>query len=84
MEKKPLNIFLDLTKAFDTIDHSLLFQKLCHNGIRNTALKLCKDYLTNREQYVQFGESFSDKLKITTGVPQGSILGPFPFFNLYK
>ena len=53
--------------------------KLSHYDIRNTALKLCIDYLTNREQYVQFGESFSDKLKITTGVPQGSILDPLLF-----
>ncbi len=49
----PLNIYLDLSKAFDTLDHNSLLDKLHYYGIRNTPLDLFKNYLTNREQYVE-------------------------------
>jgi len=78
----PLAIFLDLSKAFDTINHSILLQKLEYYGITGNALELCKDYLTNRKQYVHFSGSNSNELTINTGVPQGSILGPL-FFLIY-
>jgi hypothetical protein len=75
----PLNIYIDLSKAFDTIDHSILLDKLHYYGIRNTALDLFENYLTDRFQYVEFENVHSSHLKIVTGVPQGSILGPLLF-----
>ena len=75
-------IFLDLTKAFDTLDHQILFQKLEYYGIRGPALQWIKNYLTNRIQFVQFGETRSSNQIIRWGVPQGSIIGPL-FFVFY-
>jgi len=75
----PVNIYLDLSKAFDTIDHNILTNKLEYYGITDNSLKLFDSYLTNRKQYVEFEDTNSDMLDITTGVPQGSILGPLLF-----
>ena len=75
----PIGIFLDLSKAFDTIDHTILLKKLEHFGIDGIALKLLKNYLTNRKQYVRLHDVNSNLLPINTGVPQGSILGPLLF-----
>ena len=72
----PINIFLDLSKAFDTIDHTILLDKLRYYGIHDTALLLLNSYLNNRKQYVVFDDTKSEILPITVGVPQGSILGP--------
>ena len=77
--KYAMSIFLDLTKAFDTVDHLILLSKLSHYGIRGTALDLLKSYLTNRVQYVQMLNHQSTKANITHGVPQGSVLGPLLF-----
>ena len=71
----PICIFLDLSKAFDTLDHAILIDKLNYYGIINTEAKLFESYLTNRTQYVEFDKTTSDMLPISTGVPQGSILG---------
>ena len=72
----------DLSKAFDTLDHEILFTKLQHYGIRGVALQWIKSYFCNREQFVQYNETCSTMEKLKCGVPQGSILGPL-FFILY-
>ena len=77
--KIPLNIYLDLSKAFDTLDHAILLDKLFHYGIRGNPLKLISSYLENRLQFVEFRNTKSKILQISTDVPQGSILGPFLF-----
>ena len=75
----PINIFLDLSKAFDTIDHNILLDKLKYYGLDDTAKKLFRSYLSNRYQYVQIENAKSQLLEINTGVHQGSILGPLLF-----
>ena len=75
----PLSIFLDLSKAFDTLDHKILLSKLKHYGINGISYYLLSTYLTNRKQYVQFESSCSEMLDTQYGVPQGSILGPLLF-----
>ena len=75
----PLNVYLDLSKAFDTLDHAILLEKLSHYGIRGNPLKLISSYLANRQHFVEFLNTKSSILQISTGVPQGSILGPLLF-----
>ena len=74
-----LAIFLDLSKAFDTIDHNILFEKLIHYGIEGAPLAWFQSYLTDRKQFIQYEDTSSDLLSILVGVPQGSILGPLIF-----
>ena len=75
-----LGIYLDFSKAFDTVDHVILLKKLAHYGIRGTALKWFESYLNNREQYVTYNGISSSKQRIKCGIPQGSKLGPLLFF----
>ena len=75
----PLSVFLDLSKAFDTLDHNILLKKLHHYGIRGIYLDWFSSYLSNRIQYVAYNHKMSQPQKLTTGVPQGSVLGPMLF-----
>jgi hypothetical protein len=81
LERKqiPCCLFLDFAKAFDTVDHKILFSKLSHYGIRGLANDWFKSYLSNRYQSVCIGSVLSDKEVIEYGVPQGSVLGPILF-----
>ena len=74
-----LSIFLDLSKAFDTVNHSILLTKLIYYGIEDMENQLFDCYLHKRKQRVLVNGIFSDLLMINFGVPQGSILGPFLF-----
>ena len=86
IEKGDLSVglFLDLSKAFDTIDHEILFHKLYFYGIRGVALDWLRNYLYERKQYVCINGKESSKEIINHGVPQGSILGPLLYIIYMK
>ena len=70
---------MDLSKAFDTIDHNILLDKLYHYGFRGESHDWFRNYLSNRTQYVQYNNKASSLENVICGVPQGSILGPLLF-----
>ena len=75
----PTNTYIDLSKAFDTLDHSILLSKLKYYNVTGCSYDLLSSYLTDRSQYVEFSGHKPDTLPISTGVPQGSVLGPLLF-----
>ena len=77
--KYTVGVFIDLRKAFDTIDHDLLLRKLENMGIKGTVNNWLRSYLNNRKQYVALGNVSSSLSTVLCGVPQGSVLGPLLF-----
>ena len=77
-------VFLDISKAFDKVWHKGLFRKLESLGVRDPLLKWTKSYLSERTQRVVIDGQSSDWMQIEAGIPQGSVLGPSAFSNLYK
>ena len=78
-ESKVRVIIMDLSKAFDSLNHELLLTKLKAYGLDGSCVTFMKTYLTNRLQRCKINNSFSKWGKIFNGVTQGSILGPLPF-----
>lgn len=81
-ERKVMGIFLDLRRAFDTVAHGILLERLDSIGIRGIAKKLFRSFLCKRLQQVRISDKFSGPLVVEFGVPQGTVLGPF-LFNIY-
>ena len=75
----PCSIYIDLSKAFDTLDFEILLFKFRFYGVTDTAFELMKNYLSDRKQYLKYNVHESDVMSIKTGVLQGSILGPLLF-----
>ena len=77
--KIPINFYIDLTKAFESLNHDILLDKLSYYSVNGTAKTLLKSYLSDRKQYVKIDEVKSYIQSIKTGVPQGSIFGALLF-----
>ena len=80
--KIPFNLYIDLSKAFDVLNHDILLSKLEFYGLNELTIKLIKNYLSNRSQFFQYYDASSDIVRTNIGVSQGSILGPL-LFSIY-
>ena len=80
--KIPFNLYIDLSKAFNVLNHDTLLSKLEFYGLNELTIKLIKNYLSNRSQFCQYYDASSDIVRTNIGVPQGSILGPL-LFSIY-
>ena len=74
-----LGLFINLSKAFDTVDHDILICKLKNYGVRGNHLKRFESYLNNRKQFISFNDRNTSFIDIKYGLPQESILGPLSF-----
>ncbi len=75
-------VTIDLSKAFDTIPHSLMVEKMVNYGLSNSAILMLKSYLKEQYQRAKIGNTMSEGMEMKCGVPQGSVLGPL-LFNIF-
>lgn len=80
-KKHVLIVFVDYSKAFETLRHDRLLESLDDSGIRGSLLDWCKNYLENRKYHVRVGDVFSDEQKVSQGTAQGSVLGPLHYIT---
>lgn len=80
-KKHVLIVFIDYSKAFDTIRHNVLIERLDECGVRGSLLKWCENYLSKRYYSVKVGEAYSDKMLVNDGTAQGSVIGPLHFLT---
>ena len=78
----PINFYIDLSKAFDSLRHDILIEKLAYYGVKNKALDLLKSYISTRKQYVKLNDITTTVRSISVGVPQGSIISLL-LFNIF-
>ena len=81
--KIPTTVLIDLSKAFDTLNHDILLSKLGYYGVSGVGLRLLSNYLSDQVQYGEYLGAISQSRSIRVGVPQGSILGPL-LFLIYR
>ena len=81
MDNKKLTamVLLDMSKAFDSVDHKLMISKLQDAGASSSCIEWFRSYLSGRQQVVRISSALSEPLPIVSGVPQGSILAPLLF-----
>lgn len=78
-KKHVILLFIDFSKAFDTLKHDKLLKKLDNTGIRGPLLNWCENYLNNRKYNVKIDNQLSDEVSVKTGTAQGSVLGPLHY-----